>query len=287
MTREKILVLGASGMLGNAVLRYFAVCTDHDAIGLVRSRQSIGSLPEEVRHLIAVGGDFDDADVLLNAFDTHRPSIVINCVGIVKQLADANDPLTVIPINSLLPHRLARICSLVGARLVHMGTDCVFDGSRGLYTEDNVPDAGDLYGRSKLLGEVDYPHAVTLRTSIIGHELSGNRSLIDWFLSRNEPVGGYSNAIFSGMPTVEIARIIDHYVIPNRNLAGIFHLSADPIDKYSLLQLVSRIYGKTIEIREDPSLVINRSLDSTRFRAATGFRPDDWPTLVQRMHDFR
>lgn len=286
MSSHKILVLGASGMLGNALLRFFATRTAHDVIGIVRSERSINLLPGEVRGRVDAAGDVEDVDALVSMFDRHRPTVVINCVGLVKQLSDAKDPLSAIPINAVLPHRLARLCALAGARLVHLSTDCVFSGAKGMYVEDDLPDARDIYGRSKLLGEVEYPHTITLRTSIIGHELAGNHSLICWFLSQSGSVRGFSRAIFSGFPTVEIARIIDTHVLPRQDLSGLYHLSAPPIDKYSLLRLVADAYGSTVAIEPDPSLVINRSLDSTRFRTATGFEPDDWPSLVQRMRDF-
>lgn len=287
MTKHKIMVLGASGMLGNAMLRYFAEHSSHDVVGIVRSARAALSLPASVQHKIAEGGDVDDGDALVRIFDRHRPSVVVNCIGLVKQLGEAKNPLAAIPINSVLPHRLAQICSLVGARLIHLSTDCVFSGDQGNYVETDMPDATDVYGRTKLLGEVDYPHALTLRTSIIGHELGSCHSLVCWFLAQEGTVRGFSRAIFSGLPTVEVARIIDAHVLPFPKLAGLYHLSAAPIDKFSLLGLIADVYAKTIRIDNDPALVIDRSLDSSRFRAATGFEPDDWPTLVQRMHDFR
>lgn len=287
MTKQKVLVLGASGMLGNAVLRYFATQTEHEALGVVRSAGSARLLPASLQDNIALGGDVDDVDALVRMFDRHRPTVVINCVGLVKQLGDAKDPLAAIPINAVLPHRLARLCALAGARLVHLSTDCVFAGDKGMYREDDLPDAQDVYGRTKLLGEVDYPHALTLRTSIIGHELASHHSLVCWFLSQHDSVRGFSKAIFSGLPTVEIARVIDEYVLDRTELHGLFHLSAEPIDKFSLLQLVAKTYGKDIEVTDDQSLEIDRSLDSTRFRDVTGYQPEPWPDLIHRMHEFR
>ncbi len=286
MKPEKIMVLGANGMLGSAVLRYFHSTTGHDVVGVVRSAQSVRDFPDDLREKLVVGGNVEDVDGLMRLFMHQSPTILVNCVGIVKQLDNATDPLAAIPINSVLPHRLARICSLVGARLIHMSTDCVFDGRRGMYSESDLPNASDLYGRTKLLGEVDYPNSITLRTSIIGRELSSQKSLVEWFLAQEGPVGGYSKAIFSGLPTVEIARVIERYVIPFPELSGVYHLSSEPIDKLSLLQLVAREYEKRIAINDDPSLVIDRSLDSSRFRDATGYKPDRWPVLVQSMRDF-
>lgn len=284
---EKILVLGASGMLGNAVFRVLAGSPQSDVVGTVRSSRSVGLLPNILRERLISGFDVENSDTLVFLFSKIRPTVVVNCIGLVKQLAESDDPLQAIPVNSILPHRLARLCDAVGARLVHMSTDCVFSGKEGMYTEADFADADDLYGRSKFLGEVDYPNAITLRTSIIGHERDGARSLINWFLSQEGRVKGYARAVFSGLPTVEIARIIRDYVIPNPELHGIFHLSAEPINKFDLLTLVAEVYGKSIEIVSDDKLVIDRSLDSTRFRQATGFSPEPWPELIRRMHEFR
>jgi dTDP-4-dehydrorhamnose reductase len=217
---------------------------------------------------------------------TVRPQVVINGVGIVKQLAEADDALLTLPINALLPHRLARLCDVAGARLVHISTDCVFSGTKGNYVESDPPDAQDLYGRSKLLGEVNYPNAVTLRTSIIGHELAVGHGLVGWFLAQQKSVKGYRRAVFSGLPTCELARVIRDFVLPRPELRGVYHLSAAPINKFDLLTLVGRTYGKDIEIVADDAVRIDRSLDSSRFRANTGYMPDDWSKLVSRMHAF-
>lgn len=243
-------------------------------------------LPEAVRERVVTGVDVENVDQLMQLFLRVQPNVVINCVGLIKQISDSKDPLYAIPINAILPHRLARLCQLSDSRLIHLSTDCVFSGEKGYYTESDVPDAQDVYGRTKLLGEVDSQNAVTLRTSIIGHELSGTKSLLNWFLSQSKPVNGFKNAIFSGMPTVEIARIIHKFVLPNNSLTGLYHLSANPISKFDLLKLVSRIYNHEIDIIPDEKLVIDRSLDSSRFRNATGFRPGSWPQLIENMRNF-
>jgi len=282
----KLLVLGATGMLGSAVLRLFAARADVDAVGSARSAGSPGRLPADVAERVVTGIDVENPDALVRLFARTRPDVVINCVGLIKQLAEADDALAAIPINALLPHRLARLCGAADARLVHISTDCVFRGDRGGYTEADVPDAADLYGRSKLLGEVDYPNAVTLRTSIIGHELGSAHGLIEWFLAQPGPVKGYAKAVFSGLPTCELARVIADHVLPNSDLTGLWHVSAAPIDKLSLLRLVRDAYGRTTEIEPDDRVVIDRSLDSSRFRARTGYTPPGWPELVARMRDF-
>jgi dTDP-4-dehydrorhamnose reductase len=284
---RSILVLGASGMLGNAVFRQLTGMQGMNVWGSLRSGGALRHFPKEAAGRLVTGVDVENLDQLARLLSQTSPDVIINCVGLVKQLADANDPLAALPINSLLPHRLARLASLTGARVVHISTDCVFSGQRGGYTEDDVPDALDLYGRSKLLGEVDYPNAVTLRTSIIGHELASSHGLVDWFLAQDGSVRGFTKAVFSGLPTVELARVIRDFVLPRPDMRGLFHVSSEPIDKHQLLQLVASQYGKRIRIEPDSRLVIDRSLDSTRFRALTGYEPPDWPELVRRMHNFR
>lgn len=285
--QPKVLVLGATGMLGNAMLRYFATQGRYDVAGSARSQASMRRLPTQLHDNVVCNINVENFDSLTQLFAITKPDTVINCVGLVKQLAQADDPLEAIPINSLLPHRLARLCAATGARFVHISTDCVFSGSKGMYREEDASDADDLYGRSKFLGEVDYPHAVTLRTSIIGHELDSAHGLVDWFLSQQAGVQGFTRAVFSGVPTVELARIMHDHVLPNPALRGLFHVSAKPIPKYELLRLVARIYRKQIDITPDDKLVIDRSLDSTRFQAATGYQAPGWPDLIDAMHRFR
>lgn len=283
----KVLVLGATGMLGNAMLRVFAASPGFAVAGSARSAGGVRQLPEGVRGLVTTGVDVENPDALARLLGLVRPQVVINCIGLVKQLAEADDPLAALPINAMLPHRLSALCALVGARLVHISTDCVFAGTRGGYTEADPPDAQDLYGRSKLLGEVTgQAHAITLRTSIIGHELASAHGLVGWFLAQTGPVRGYAKAVFSGFPTVELAHIVRDHVLPRPELSGLYQVSAAPIDKLSLLRLVAAQYGRSTPITPDERLVIDRSLDSTRFRSATGYEPPTWPELVRRMHAF-
>jgi dTDP-4-dehydrorhamnose reductase len=283
----KILVLGASGMLGNAMLRVLAEADAHDVYATARSGAVRRHFAPTLAERIIASVDVENADALARLFDEVRPQAVINCIGLVKQLAAAADPLQALPINALLPHRLARLCGLVGARLVHVSTDCVFDGSKGNYRESDPSDAEDLYGKSKYLGEVAYPHTITLRTSIIGRELDGAHGLVGWFLAQNGKVRGYTKAVFSGLPTVELSRIVRDVVLPRPELSGLYHVAAAPIAKYELLRLVAAAYGKAIEIEPDDRVVIDRSLDATRFREATGYVAPPWPELVARMRDFQ
>lgn len=283
----RILVLGASGMLGNAVLRVMDEKQDWEVFGTVRSNNVNRLFSDRVAQRLITGCDVENHDALVKVIAQVRPNVVINCIGLIKQLAAAADPLQAIQINSLLPHRLAGLCALVGARLVHMSTDCVFAGVKGGYTENDPSDAKDLYGKSKFLGEVDYLHAITLRTSIIGHELQSTHGLIGWLLSQKGRCKGYKRAIFSGLPTVALAQIIRDVVIPRPDLFGVYHVAAQPISKYDLLRLVADIYGKSIEIEPDDQLVIDRSLNANRFKQATGYVAPEWPELIKLMHSYQ
>lgn len=278
-----VLILGATGMLGNAALRFFAESPRYLVVGAMRSAGAAAKLPAELRGNLHAGLDLERLEPL---FAEVSPDVVVNCVGVVKQLREAEDPLTAIPINSLLPHRLARLCRARGARLIQVSTDCVFSGSKGSYREEDEPDARDLYGRSKLLGEVDGDGAVTLRTSMIGHELGAPHGLLGWFLSQRGRVRGYRRAVFSGLPTVELARVMRDFVIPRPELKGVFHVSAEPISKYDLLALIASTYGFACEIVPDDEVVIDRSLDSAKFRRATGYVAPAWPQLIEAMHRF-
>ena len=275
-------------MLGNAVFRVFDEDPAYEAWGTLRSAASLRYFPQHCQAHLLSGVDVLDQDGVVAVLAQVRPHVVINCIGLIKQLADAKDPLTALPINAMLPHRLARLCELAGARLIHVSTDCVFSGRKGGYSEGDLSDAEDLYGKSKYIGELhDLPHAITLRTSIIGHELGSSFALVDWFLTQQGSVNGFARAIFSGLPTVELARVMKDFVVPHPQLNGLYHVAAEPIAKLDLLQLVAAQYGKLIEIRPDDSLVIDRSLDGSRFCEATGYVAPAWPELIRRMHASR
>jgi dTDP-4-dehydrorhamnose reductase len=281
----KILILGVTGMLGNAVFKVLSTQSTHQVWATLRNAKMLSYFDELEQSTLISDVDVLDSERLQEVLEQVQPDVVINCVGLIKQLDNANDPLVVLPINALFPHQLANLCAKVGARLIHISTDCIFNGRKGLYKEVDLSDAEDLYGKSKYIGELhDMPHAVTLRTSIIGHELNSTDSLVDWFLSQNGTVKGYEKAVFSGLPTVELAKVIKDFVIPRPDLHGLFHVSADPIDKYSLLNLIADSYHKKIDIIADDKLEIDRSLNSDKFRQATDYQPPSWPILIDRMY---
>ncbi len=283
---SRILVLGASGMLGNAMIR--VMLEKHEAWGTVRNEANKSFFDAAIAKRIKITGDIENPDTLTGILADVRPEVVINCIGLIKQRKDADDLALALPINAELPHRLEKLCAGLSARLIHISTDCVFSGKKGNYRESDTPDAEDAYGRSKLLGEViDAPHAVTLRTSIIGHEIGSARGLVEWFLAQKNRVKGYKRAIFSGLPTVELAQVIRDNVLTNAALSGLYHVASAPISKFDLLTLVKAVYEKDIEIDADGSVAIDRSLNAEKFRTATGYVAAGWPELVKRMRAFK
>ncbi len=281
----RLMILGGTGMLGHTLFRYLSAQDNLDVYATARSAAGLDRwfaprLIEKIRTDV----DADNFDTVIRALAAVQPDIVINCIGLIKQLPLANDPLSAITINSQLPHRLSLICRAAGARMIHISTDCVFDGQKGNYRETDPSNATDLYGRSKYLGEVTYDHCVTLRTSIIGHELKGRLGLVEWFRAQSGPVLGFTKAIYTGFPTIELASVIHRFVLPDASLRGVYHVASSPISKYELLLLVARKYSKQNMIMPVDDVRIDRSLDGTRFCQATGYRPPTWPELIDRMY---
>jgi len=281
----RVLILGAAGMLGHKLWQIFQ--ERFDTWATVRSGYSqythcdlFGS------ERLIDGVDVFDFDTVVQVFAKVRPQIVVNCIGVVKQLPAANNPITGLAINSLFPHRLVSLCQAAGTRLIHISTDCVFSGNKGMYTEDDVSDAEDFYGRTKFLGDVDDEGCLTLRTSLIGRELYSSHGLVEWFLSNQDgKVCGFRRAIFSGFTTLVMSRIIADIVENHPSLSGIYHVSSDPISKFDLLCLIRDAFGMEVEVEPDSDMQLDRSLDSSRFQSATGFVAVPWPKMIQEMAD--
>jgi dTDP-4-dehydrorhamnose reductase len=278
----KVLVLGGDGMLGHEL--YLALRAKHEA--RVTLRQPLQAY--------ASGGLFDAANAyaevdvrasrkLEDVVSQFRPAAVVNCVGIVKQRPESEDAIVSIEVNSLMPHRLALACRAVGARLVHLSTDCVFSGERGGYSETDSPDPIDLYGRSKLLGEVSGDGALTLRTSMIGRGLYRKTSLVDWLVAQKGRVQGYRNAIFSGLTTRELSRVLCFIIEKHPHASGLYHLSAEPIDKFQLLCMLRTRLGLSLDVVPVDEPRIDRSLDSTRFRRVFGYAAPRWDAMLDEL----
>ena len=279
----KILLLGGSGMLGHRL--WMNLSKEHEVWVTVRTNGSeFPDVPEFPKQYVRPMVDALYFDQVIRAMASIQPDLVINCIGLIKQQGHlARDPLFSINLNAQFPHRLSMLCRTAKIRLIHISTDCVFSGKKGGYMENDTPDAEDLYGRTKFLGEVTYPHCVTLRTSIIGREIKRRLGLIEWFLAQKGPINGYTRAIYSGFTTDEFSRIILNDVIPNTQLSGLYHVSSEPISKYDLLVLAREAFKKDIEIIPDDSVINNRTLVSTRFREATGYQPPSWEEMIQEL----
>ena len=278
----KVLILGGAGMLGHQLLRELQ--SRHET--RVTLRQSLAAYAS--CGLFSPDNSYSDVDVCApgrveQVLTDFRPAVVVNAVGIVKQRPEAHDSILSIEVNSLLPHRLALDCRAVGARLIHLSTDCVFSGERGGYKEDDRPDPLDLYDRSKLLGEVSANNAITLRTSMIGLGLYRKSNLIDWFLAQKGRVQGYRHAIFSGLTTAEISRVIALLIEKHAAATGLYHLSAAPISKLDLLTKLRDRLSLPVEIMPADKPEINRSLDSTRFRSTFGYAPPSWDQMLDEL----
>jgi len=281
---EKVLIIGGSGMLGHKLWQIF----DGRFDTFVTLRQDFEyykqyELYNPARTMYDVS--VDDFNSVTRAIEELRPSVVVNCIGIVKQDEAAKDLLASIEVNALFPHRLARLCQRDEIRLLHISTDCVFSGRKGNYSEDDVSDAEDVYGRTKFLGEVSYKGCLTIRTSMIGRELETSHGLVEWFLSQErKTISGYRRAIFSGFTTNALAEIVAGIITKNPELHGVWHVASEPISKFELLSLVKRVYGLHIKIEPDQTVVCDRSLNGARFRQATGFIPPSWQQMIEQMY---
>lgn len=279
----KVLIFGAAGMLGHKLMQHFG--KRFDTYGTLRRRfDTVERFGIFDRTKIIENVDVIDQASAERAISEIRPEVVINAIGIVKQVSSAKDVITTLEINSIFPHRLAQLSVVHGFRLICISTDCVFNGENGGRMETEVPDAADLYGRSKIIGEITDENCLTIRSSIIGRQLTTSHGFIEWFLSnRGQTVNGYASAIYSGFPTVVFADIIANLIANHKELSGLFHISSTPINKFELLELVNKYYGAGITLAPSDEPKIDRSLDGRKFSEATGFSPQPWPEMVKLM----
>lgn len=279
----RILVLGAAGMLGHKLVQ---VLGEHFEVwaAIRNGFNSVEHFGIFDRARTLTGIDAAEFTSVVSSVEKSRPDVVINAIGIVKQCASSKDVVHMLTVNSIFPHRLADLGREFGYRLISISTDCVFAGTRGNYAEDDAADAFDLYGRSKHFGEVTGENCLTIRTSIIGRELTSNHSLLEWLISKKrQTVDGYVNAVYSGFPTAVFADIIVGLIENHPNLAGLYHISSEPISKFDLLSLVNKKLELRIEIQPSDELKIDRSLNSSRFRDLTGFRPAGWSEMIDKI----
>ncbi|MFL3666584.1 MAG: dTDP-4-dehydrorhamnose reductase family protein [Verrucomicrobiota bacterium] len=279
----RLLILGGSGMLGHQLWR--GLHAQHDTWVTLRRPATEFAAHNLFDKAKAIQfDDITDDTALERAFDQAKPEAVINCVGIIKQRDDANDEALTLRVNAEFPHRLAKCSGEAGARLIHFSTDCIFAGTKGNYTESDPSDAADLYGQSKHQGEVTDTHSLTLRTSVIGHELGTNLALLDWFLSqRGQSISGFTKAIYSGFTTLEMARIVDRILTQHPELSGVWHVASAPISKFDLLKICQIKLGWEGVIEPNDQFVCDRSLNADRFNQATGYTPPSWEAMISEL----
>ena len=283
-----ILILGGAGMLGHKLFQRLRQ-SHPETFCTIRGSVNEGALRKvELFHTgnVIENCDASDFSAIERLLLKHKPAVVINCIGIVKQRADAKKPIPSIEINSLLPHRLASVCEAWRGRLIHFSTDCVFSGQQGNYSEEDFSDAHDLYGRTKFLGEVVCGRALTLRTSIIGRELSHRESLLEWFLQQNDMrISGFTRAMFSGVTTNYIAQVIERLIDGHPKLAGLYQVTSPTISKFDLLCLLRDAFQLDVEIDPDSNFFCDRSMKGDKFAQATGLVCPSWPELVAELSD--
>lgn len=285
--KPTLLIFGATGMLGSLVYNFIAMDGEFNVVGTYRPGRKVDGLVQNTSSKL-VQCEFDTAAInAASLIERIKPVAVINCIGVIKQRTEASEVLVTVPINTVLPHQLHSACVRAGARFIHFSTDCVFSGVEGNYREDAKPDAIDVYGLSKYLGEVNATGALTLRTSIIGHELHSTRSLLNWFLSQDKKVRGFTNAYFTGLPTSEVARVTLDIIKFYPDLSGLYHLASEKISKHDLLKLVNKVYEKNLEIIPDGNLKIDRSLNAEKLMADIDYEQRSWDELITAMKDFK
>ena len=281
--RKKILILGVSGLLGSTVFKFFYRKKQFNILGVARKNKKL----KRNSDLIEIVDNIDDIKVLKKLIKKNRPDYIINCIGIVKNSSNNKSILETIYINSLLPKNIATMAKEFNFKFIHISTDCVFRGDQGNYDEKFYPDANDIYGISKILGECENSHSLTIRTSIIGHSQRDNRGLLEWFLSQKKTIKGYKNAFFSGFTTLELANILHNNIIKNKNFqSGIFHLSSKKISKYDLLKKINKLYQKNIQIIKDEKFKIDRSLKSSMFKRKIKYKTKTWDQMLLEMKSF-
>ncbi len=280
-----VLVLGANGMIGSAMLRVLSENKDWLVTGVVRTEGYKKHFPEQIASQMKTGVDLTAECALIRLFAATMPDVIVNCAGLTKHVPLGNESLPAIEMNALLPNRLAQLCNLLGARLIQISTDCVFSGKIGNYSENDIADAQDIYAKSKLLGEVSGPGLITLRTSTIGHEINTKHGLLEWFLSQAK-CHGFTKAVFSGLPSVIFAEIIRDVVIPDTTLTGLYHVAGPAITKSDLLKMITETYQVNIQLIPDNKFIIDRSLDASRFAKATGYHAPAWPEMIATMYNY-
>jgi len=281
----KVCVFGAGGLLGHMLIRVLS--ESNGVFGITRENPKISSpLANFLSQEKWIGGvDASIPHSIKKIFETDQFDVAINCIGLIKQRDSIVSDSEMMVINGEFPHRLAQFANSHGTRVIHISTDCVFSGTKGSYFESDTPDPVDVYGKSKLLGELNDSDNLTLRTSHIGRELTVKKSFIEWLVSqRGGHVNGYSHAIYSGLTTQALARTISKLLLGNLHLTGLFHVSSQPISKLEIINKLNELLDLQLTVTPDASVQINRSLNSEKFQNATSISPQTWDEMLSDLY---
>ena len=281
----RALILGASGLIGHMLFRKLSDRFDQCYGTLHRSRSDFANIELFNTDRIIDRVDVADWDNLQGILQAVSPDVVLNCVGITKRKPAVNDPLQAIGVNSLFPHKLAAWGSKTQTRVVHFSTDCVFDGSIGDYDEESDTTGKDAYGKTKALGEIRYPHSLTIRSSFIGREIDGKSELLEWFLAQQgKEIRGFTNALYSGVSTIEMCRVVGDIIESHPELGGLYTLAMpQPISKYDLLCLAREAFQLDVEIVADDEFEIKPTLNGNKLREAIGVQLPQWPDMMKKL----
>jgi len=286
----KLLILGADGMLGHKLFQMLGAVYP-ETYGTITGDAT--AAPFDQIPFFQTGKVFSNVDTmdfqgLERIVKQVAPDHVVNCLRVATHGSEVAPPVLSITVNALLPHRLAELCDAQGARLIHFSSDCVFDGLRGMYTEEDSPNATHTYGQTRLLGEVHAGNALVLRGSVIGRELEGNSSLLEWlFLQQGKEIKGFTRAIYSGLTSIETANVVQMILDKTPQLTGLYNIASEPINKYDLLKLAAESFGVDVTIHKEDGFSIDRSLNAEKFKAATGYVAPSWASMMKELAEER
>ena len=282
MGKLKVLILGGDGMLGHMFLNNLK--NEHEVIATVRRKQPgkspyLENTPDYIYNV-----DATNYISIEKSFQLFTPDFVINCIGLTKSLCVKEDTANAIYLNALFPHMLLKTCNEYGVKLIQFSSDCIFSGDDGAYEEASIPDAKDLYGLSKTLGEINSSQCLTIRKSTIGLERNTSHGLIEWFLNATGTIKGYSNALYTGITSSELVRVTNFIITRHEFLSGIINISSEPISKHSLLKKLSSFLERDdLKIEVDSSFVCDRSLNGSHFTAVTGYKIPSWDNMLREL----
>jgi dTDP-4-dehydrorhamnose reductase len=280
MKNPRIIILGANGLIGSTLYYYLRKMNNLEVFGTIR-KLNVSDNPSLIGKV-----DFLNTKDSFDVISDIAPSVVINCVGITKHSINYNNIGEVSFINSILPHLLSDFSNIQKFKLIHISSDCVFDGQRGNYSELDLPNSQDLYGKSKFLGELDGCNgSITIRTSTIGHENYTKYGLLEWFLSQDSSCEGFSKAFFSGLTTLELASILYKHFIFDDSIFGLYNLAGPKINKFDLLKIIAKVYEKDIEIKKNEVFFIDRSLNASKFNDKFGYYVKSWDLMIKEMKE--